>query len=69
MCSSVLLWILAALIASFLYQPGLAGRSQKFQVGGTIPESVSLPVTVGSLALAERHVFLFRVKGPKQMGD
>ncbi|KAM7224688.1 hypothetical protein CapIbe_024226, partial [Capra ibex] len=48
---------------------GLAGRSRKFQVAGAVQESVSFPVTVGPLALAERYVFLFRVKGPKQMGD
>ena len=69
MCLSVFLWVLATLIASFLYQPGLEGRSRKFQVAGAVQESVSLPVTVGPLALAERQVFLFRVKGPKQMGD
>ncbi|XDC60187.1 hypothetical protein R6Z07M_011369 [Ovis aries] len=48
---------------------GLAGKSRKFQVSGAVQESVSFPVTVGPLALAERYVFLFRVKGPKQMGD
>lgn len=40
---------------------GLAGRSQKFQVAGAVQESVSFPVTVGPLALAETCL-LFRVR-------